>query len=182
MDSEDINNNIKTINMPLENKKTVKEIKTQKEKKDRVITKEKKWMVCDDEYNSDVQMNILTLADSSNNIYNLMCGEIRRKISGYKSQDLKKNKYSENDFIDIDFIKATLLEKKFKCYYCCKQIHVLYKSVREPRQWSVERMDNNYGHNKDNITIACLECNLRRKTMYHERYRFTKQLVITKKE
>ena len=112
MDSEDINN-IKTIIMPLDNKNTVKEIKTKKEKKDRVIIKEKKWMVCDDEYNSDVQMNILRLADSSDNTYNLMRGEIRRKISGYKSQDLKKNKYSEKDFIYIDFITATLLEKKF---------------------------------------------------------------------
>jgi len=59
---------------------------------------------------------------------------------------------------------------------------VLYKSVREPKQWSVERINNDYGHNKNNVTIACLSCNLSRRTMYHERYRFTKQLIIDKKE
>ena len=59
-------------------------------------------------------------------------------------------------------------------------VNVLYKNVREPLQWTLERIDNDYGHNHDNVTIACLECNLRRRTMYHERYVFTKQLVIKK--
>ena len=54
--------------------------------------------------------------------------------------------------------------------------------MREEKQWSVERIDNNFGHNKENVTIACLECNLRRKTMYHERFKFTKQLTIVKKQ
>jgi hypothetical protein len=166
------------IIIPTDNNK--KEIKTKKDKKDRIVTRDKKWTICDTDYNSELQLNIMKEADTSNNVYNLICCEIMRKISGYKSQDQKKNKYSENDFIDIDFIKAILIEKELKCYYCCQCVHVLYKQVREPKQWSVERMDNKYGHNKNNITIACLECNLKRKTIYHERFRFTKQLKITK--
>ena len=45
------------------------------------------------------------------------------------------------------------------------------------KQWTLERIDNGMGHNKDNVEIACLLCNLRRRTMYHERYVFTKQMM-----
>lgn len=175
MNTED---NIRSIIIPTDNK--TKEVKISKDKKDRVITRDKKWTICDTDYDTELQLNILIEADPSNNVYNLMCCEIKRKISGYKSQDQKKHKYSENNFIDIDFVKATLVEKELKCYYCCRNVQILYKSVREPKQWSVERMDNKYGHNKNNITIACLECNLKRKTIYHERFRFTKQMTISK--
>jgi hypothetical protein len=178
MNMEDISQNIRTTILPTNEK--IKKIITQKEKKDRVITRDKKWTICDNDYNCDLQLSVMKEADISNNVYKLMCSEIRRKISGYKSQDQKKNKYSEIDFIDIDFIKETILERELKCYYCRESLYVLYKSVREPKQWSVERMDNDYGHNKNNITIACLECNLKRKTIYHERFRFTKQLTIKK--
>jgi hypothetical protein len=44
----------------------------------------------------------------------------------------------------------------------------------------VERIDNSIGHNRTNIVIACLDCNLHRRTMYYERYVFTKQLNIVK--
>ena len=70
----------------------------------------------------------------------------------------------------------------FKCYYCDNFVKIFYKQVRESNQWSIERIDNNFGHNKNNVTIACLNCNLKRKTMYHERYKFTKQLQVIKKE
>lgn len=187
MNSEDIDYNIKSIVMPQDNKCPSnkndilkREMETNKEKKDRVRIRDNKWTICDIDYNSDTQLHIMREANITNNIYELMCCEIKRKISGYKSQDLKKNKYSENDFIDFDFIKEIMVEKELKCYYCCECVYVLYKSVREPKQWSAERMDNKYGHNKNNITIACLDCNLKRKTIYHERFRFTKQLTIKK--
>jgi len=170
--------NVKNIKISIDDNK--KEVKTQKDKKDRVVTRDKKWTICESDYKSELQLATMKEADISNNVYNLMCCEIKRKISGYKSQDQKKNKYSEDDFIDIDFVKETLIENELKCYYCIKCVYVLYKSVREPKQWSVERMNNKYGHNKNNITIACLECNMKRRTIYHERFRFTKQLIIQK--
>ena len=61
-------------------------------------------------------------------------------------------------------------------------VKILYKLVRESSQWSIERINNEFGHNKDNVTIACLDCNLKRKTMYHERFKFTKQLNIVKND
>ena len=82
----------------------------------------------------------------------------------------------------MDFAKILemMLENNLKCYYCNQSVLVLYEYVREPRQWTVERINNKFGHNKDNIEIACLNCNLHRRTMYHERYLFTKNLNIVK--
>jgi hypothetical protein len=67
-----------------------------------------------------------------------------------------------------------------ECYYCRKKVKILYEYVREEDQWTLERIDNKRGHNNDNVEIACLSCNLRRRTMYHERYVFTKQMNIIK--
>ena len=106
--------------------------------------------------------------------------QIIQKIYGYKSQDLLKSKFDESKFVDFAKILEMMLENNLKCYYCNQSVLVLYEYVREPRQWTVERINNKFGHNKDNIEIACLNCNLHRRTMYHERYLFTKNLNIVK--
>ena len=59
-------------------------------------------------------------------------------------------------------------------------MQLLYRHVRESTQWTLERIDNDHGHNRNNVEIACLGCNLRRRCMYHERFVFTKQLQIRK--
>lgn len=159
-----------------------KKIKVKKEQKNRVVTKEKKWILDDNDYESVRQIELIKKQDSNDKKYMLLCSEIAKKICSYKNQDLKKNKLNNELFIDENFIKELLLDCELKCYYCREEVMVLYKSVREPKQWSVERINNDYGHNKNNVTIACLSCNLSRRTMYHERYRFTKQLIIDKKE
>jgi len=106
--------------------------------------------------------------------------QINNKIYGYKNQDLLKSKYDETKFVDLAKILEMMLANDLKCYYCNNPVLVLYEYVREPRQWTVERIDNKFGHNKDNIEIACLNCNLHRRTMHHERYLFTKNLNIVK--
>ena len=62
------------------------------------------------------------------------------------------------------------------CFYCKEPTNILYEYVREPKQWTIERLDNTYGHNCDNIVIACLSCNLRRRTTHFERYLSTKRI------
>ena len=107
--------------------------------------------------------------------------QIMQKIHGYKSQDIEKDKYDPAKFVDYQFVCELLLEKDFKCYYCTEPVYVYYNNVRENKQWTLERIDNSMGHNKDNVEIACLLCNLRRRTMHHERYVKTKQMMIVKK-
>jgi hypothetical protein len=59
-------------------------------------------------------------------------------------------------------------------------MNVLYDISREMRQWSVDRVDNDLGHNIDNFHLACLECNLKRRRRTDEKFLFTKQLNIIK--
>ena len=67
-------------------------------------------------------------------------------------------------------------KQNHQCYYCKECVKLLYSSVREPKQWTLERMDNDFGHNFDNVSIACLNCNLRRRTMYHGRFTATQEI------
>jgi hypothetical protein len=59
-------------------------------------------------------------------------------------------------------------------------MNVLYDISREMRQWSVDRIDNDKGHNINNYHLACLECNLKRRRRTDEKFLFTKQLNIIK--
>ena len=52
---------------------------------------------------------------------------------------------------------------------------------RENRQWTLDRIDNDIGHNHNNIVISCLECNLKRRRKSKDAFVFTQQLKIVKK-
>lgn len=107
--------------------------------------------------------------------------EIKNKLNGYRSQDIIKKIYDIEQFVDFKSAIDLLLQSNLNCFYCQEKVEVLYEPSRTPKQWTLERLDNTFGHNKDNLAIACLHCNLHRKTMYHERYVFTKQMgIITK--
>jgi tRNA A37 methylthiotransferase MiaB len=106
--------------------------------------------------------------------------EIDTKIGGYRSQDIKKGLYDEIEFVDKATVLDLMLGCQNACYYCRQPVKIAYETSREPKQWSLERIDNSIGHTKNNVVIACLHCNLTRKTMYHERFAFTKQLTISK--
>jgi hypothetical protein len=108
--------------------------------------------------------------------------EIERKIASYKQQDLIKNKYNDPLFIDIESILKKLIDCDMQCFYCKTQILVLYEIVRELTQWSVDRINNEEGHNKDNFVIACLNCNIKRRTTNSNKFLFTKQLNLIKKD
>ena len=92
----------------------------------------------------------------------------------------KKTLYDSEKFITFPKVIELLHSCQNTCYYCRKPVFILYEFVRDNKQWSVERRDNSYGHNHDNVEIACLHCNVCRKTMNEERFLFTKQLNIIK--
>ena len=75
-----------------------------------------------------------------------------------------------------------MIECQLKCYYCQIELNVLYDISREMKQWTVDRINNDLGHNKDNFYIACLECNLKRRRRSDDKFLFTKQLKIIKSD
>ena len=73
-----------------------------------------------------------------------------------------------------------LVISKLKCYYCKKDCLITYENVRENTQWTLDRINNDKGHNKDNVVISCLKCNLKRGTLNDEKFKFTKQMYLIK--
>ena len=106
--------------------------------------------------------------------------EVERKLNGYKNQDVKKKILDENKIIKYEECLEKLVISKLKCYYCKKDCLLAYENVREEMQWTLDRLDNSIGHNKDNVVICCLKCNLKRRTLDDEKFKFTKQMRITK--
>ena len=187
-------NNTKVFNFIESNKKVsnknnnniIKEI-IPKEKQKRSISKTEKWETIIKNNDSEIGINILEtllLEDINNQLSSLsklIRNEINKKISGYKNQDKEKKLYNSETFIDFLYIINKMIHSQLKCYYCKENMKIIYENIRDPKQWTVERIDNKFGHNKGNIELSCLICNLRRKTMYHERYILTKQLQNIKK-
>ena len=96
-------------------------------------------------------------------------------------QDIKKNKFNEEKLIKIDECIDKLVLSKMKCYYCNQDLLLIYEKVREPTQWTLDRLDNNIGHITENVVICCLKCNLKRRTTDDKKFKFSKQMKIIKK-
>ena len=118
--------------------------------------------------------------DTQNPNVQVVIREINKKISGYKQQDTKKKLYNEEKFITFDSIIKKMRETELKCRYCKCEMYVLYDKIRDGNQWSVDRVDNDIGHNIDNFHLACLTCNLKRRRTSDDKFLFTKQLSIIK--
>lgn len=170
-----MSNDMKIINIE------IKDTPKKKEKSSRVITKKDVWNY--DSITYDDEIKILT--DLNNNILNddtkLLKREIKKKLSGYRNQDVIKKKYNEEKFITLEQTINKLIECGTVCMYCNDKSRIFYKYVRDINQWSLDRIDNNHGHNFDNVEIACLKCNLRRKTITPDKYILTQQIHNIKK-
>ena len=115
-------------------------------------------------------------------VIKIVIQQINKKISGYKQQDIIKKKLDNNKFITFEAVIRKMVECELKCRYCKDSMHVLYDISRETKQWSVDRIDNDMGHNIDNFHLACLDCNLKRRCRTDQKFLFTKQLNIVKQD
>jgi len=149
--------------------------KLRKENKVEIRVNSKKWQIDKEilEWNNQ-------LKNIENVEYPLFQSEIKVKLNNYKAQDIKKNIYDINLFISYEDVIKVIKESELKCYYCKDCIFILYEIVRENKQWSLDRINNELGHNKTNIVISCLECNLKRRDINSNKFLFTKQLLLNK--
>jgi hypothetical protein len=105
---------------------------------------------------------------------------IYRKILGYKNQDNKKHIYDVKTIISLQEAKEKLIDCNLKCQYCRKEVKVIYRIVRDPLQWTLDRIDNKKNHSKVNTLISCLSCNLKRRNINKEKFEFSKNITIVK--
>ena len=158
-------------------------IKEEKEIKKRVDVE--KWNLSEEFLLPSKQLELIKELYSNNfktfdTESKLIVQQIERKISGYKQQDNDKKILNLEKFINLKHIIESLILCSLKCYYCNNEMSLLYEVVREHKQWTVDRVDNDLGHNCDNYILACLECNLKRRRRSKDAYFFTKNLNIVK--
>ena len=120
-----------------------------------------------------------TNSNESINIPHII-SEINRKLRGYKAQDVRNGCFNETLFIDINLIIEKLLSCRLACVHCKVNVLVLYKNVRDPVQWTLDRINNSLGHNIGNIQISCLKCNIQRGTKSFIKFNATKHQKINK--
>ena len=174
---------IKVVSLePAVPKKTVK---TEKPKTKRVITSTNSWTTLSKNL-LDPSMHLLIAGSDlstldcdsvEHTVLHRLEQQVRAKIAGYKAQDCEKGLFLESGFVVLRNIFDLFRSSELKCFYCKTQVALLYEYVREPRQWTLERLDNSRGHNRDNVVLACLSCNLRRRCMNSEKYVRTKELA-----
>eukprot|EP00960_Hanusia_phi_P054420 762651-Hanusia_phi.AAC.2 len=87
---------------------------------------------------------------------------ITKKIQHYRFTDSQKN-YDTKDYIDLDYVTDMIRTQNESCAICgCELLLKNYKA-KDPRQFSVDRLNSNAGHVKGNIQITCLRCNCSKK-------------------
>ena len=167
--------------------------KKEKEKKMRVETST--WGLNNDDLAFKTQLELLrqlnislindktndtTKFNKPNKEIQMLISHIKSKISSYKHQDILKKKLNNQEFVSFVDVVTLLNDSNMKCYYCDCETYLLYEIVREMKQWSLDRINNDIGHNKNNLVICCLECNLKRRRTNKDAFFFTKNLKITK--
>lgn len=128
-------------------------------------------------------LNMLTQKtnnDIENTNITLIKKQISSKLNNYKQQDVIKKVYDERKLINLEQVVCKLQESGLKCLYCKEQVYLLYKLVREMKQWTLDRIDNEIGHFNDNVVISCLDCNLKRRKKSSHAFLFTKQMNIVR--
>lgn len=125
--------------------------------------------------------NVMIYPDNAR-LLSYIIREIDTKRKAYIYQDKHHEIYDPRYSITTDRIVELLVAAELLCFYCREICQVTYKEAMCRRQWTLDRIDNNYGHNDTNVVIACLDCNLKRGTMDAERFRQGKQFTFRKME
>eukprot|EP00960_Hanusia_phi_P059719 764268-Hanusia_phi.AAC.1 len=87
---------------------------------------------------------------------------IERKIQHYEFSDRCKN-FETDNYIDVKYVAHMISAQDKTCCICGCDLLLTHYKRRDPRQFSVDRLDSNLGHVKGNVQITCLRCNCSKK-------------------
>ena len=161
----------------INDKHTVDMLTIKKENRIRVGANETEY-----EYDRDRALKLILSSESSkeDKYTELVRKAIEQKINGYKHQDTKKEIYNSLTMISFQEAKQKLIECRLLCHYCIKPVKIIYRIVRDPLQWTLDRIDNKKNHSSINTIISCLSCNLKRRNINKDKFEFSQNITIVK--
>lgn len=124
----------------------------------------------------DKQLSILDNVTNGEDTH--ISQEINQKISGYRSQDKCSN--HKTTLIMYNEVIDKLSSCGLLCTYCNKTVKLSYEMVRDPQQWTLDRIDNDNGHSNSNTVISCLSCNIKRKRINKKIFEESQNIVVLK--
>lgn len=83
---------------------------------------------------------------------------IQRKLVSYKRQDKAKGRHFN---LKVDHVLRLKEAQNNHCAICNVALLWSYQP-KDTEQFSVDRLDNNKGHTRENVRLTCLECNRNR--------------------
>jgi len=85
---------------------------------------------------------------------------ILHKINKYKYQDKSRyRKITDEEYVSVNDIKKMLFKQENKCYVCGDNVITEEWTPNCLYQFTLDRIDNNLSHNKNNVLICCYYCN-----------------------
>ena len=88
---------------------------------------------------------------------------IERKIDGHKKADSdKKRRYASSEYVDAATVMRLLQQQGGCCCHCNEEVLLQWKEsagTRDTRQFSIDRINNDVAHTKNNVVVSCLRCN-----------------------
>ena len=99
---------------------------------------------------------------------------IKKKIEGYRQQDLKAGRLTYNDKYE-EWSEPTITPQQFSqkildsnqtCVYCEKKINIFPEFAFDPMQLTLDRVNNDRCHTNDNCVVCCYGCNTTRSNDY----------------
>ena len=101
---------------------------------------------------------------NKNKSYCKLCGDalvitIKNMVKNSKDSDIKYNRFDELNFINKLYVKNLIVHSNNKCYYCFCDLQYIKYDINLA---TIERINNDLGHNIGNCVIACRKCNFSR--------------------
>jgi hypothetical protein len=105
---------------------------------------------------------------------------IKNKIKSHNNYD--ENRFGEIGNVSVDDIKQLLNKQKLKCYICNDEIKTMNWAPYCCYQFSIDRIDDNKPHNRDNVLMSCYYCNCRQHPDFNQHNKICNQKCHTDKK
>lgn len=122
------------------------------------------WIKNNDKYTAISRTNMTSLVhiytgQSMKIDRNKLKEKIEKRIQSHKGVDVKANRpFNDEEYITVDWVLAKFDVTNFTCPHC-RENYGLTNST-SMKDFSVDRIDNNFAHTKSNCVVACRSCNV----------------------